>query len=181
MIHQSVRQLIADRYRAAHGAIPASDYPSYCIVGEQSRPLAALGYRRAGDGPLFLEAYLQAPVEQLIAARTGRAVPRSRLVEIGDHASRRPQATLLLWAWAAHHLAGEADFAVAVLTAPLRRMFARLGLPIVEIGPAAPERLGPSAGCWGRYYDRDPRVCAGEIDAARICFPRPAPAAEAAA
>jgi hypothetical protein len=181
MLHQSVRQLIADRYHAVHGAVPAIDYPAYCVIEDERRPMAALGYRRAEDGPLFLEAYLKAPIEQLVADRLGRQVERRRLVEIGDHASQRPQATLLLWACVARHLAGEADIAVAVLTAPLRRMFARLGLPVVEIAPAMPELMGARLASWGRYYDRDPRICAGDIGAARACLADRLVAQEAAA
>ena len=166
MLHLSVRQLIADRYSAVHGAQPSIDYPDYCTIVEPDGPLAALGYRRAADGPLFLESYLDVPVEAVLARRLGRRVDRSTVVEIGDHASARPQATLRLWAKAAELLAEEAELAVAVLTAPLRRMFGRVGVPVVEIAPALPEQVG-SPTAWGRYYLSDPIVCVGEIEAGR--------------
>ena len=45
---------------------------------------AVLGFRYADQAPLFLEHYLERPVEQLLAARLKRPVDRSRLVEVGN-------------------------------------------------------------------------------------------------
>jgi hypothetical protein len=53
--------------------------------------------------------------------------------------------------------------AVAVLTEPLRVMFTRLGIAIHEICDADPTRLPSSGAAWGRYYEQNPRVCAGLI------------------
>jgi hypothetical protein len=167
MLHSSVRELVAHRYSAVHGASPSIDYPAYCVVAGRAGPRATLGFRRASEGPLFLETYLDESVEAVLSDRLGRSVDRASIVEIGDHASYQPLATLQLWAAAARILAVEAEIAVAVLTAPLRRMFLRLGLPIVELAPALPGRLGAEALAWGRYYDLDPVVCAGEIETAR--------------
>ena len=68
-----------------------------------------------------------------------------------------------LWADTANDLGGSAEIAVAVLTAPLRSMFRRLGLRLHEIAAARPERLGASAQQWGSYYQLDPVICAGFI------------------
>lgn len=160
-----LQTLIKDRYRAVHGAIPAGDYPHYCSVGPSQAPLAALGYRMAGAQPLFLECYLDRPVERIVSERLGRHVDRQRIVEIGDHASRRPAATLMLWHEAARSLAGQADVAVAVLTRTVRDMLERLGLPLIELAPARIEAIGTAAPQWGRYYDTTPTVCAGDIAA----------------
>ncbi len=158
-----LQTLIQDRYRAVHGAIPAGDYPNYCSVGPSNAPFAALGYRMAGAQPLFLECYLDRPVEQVVSERLGRQVDRQRIVEIGDHASRRPAATLILWHDAARSLAGQAEIAVAVLTRSVRDMLERLGVPLIELAPARIEAVGTAAAQWGRYYDAMPIVCAGDI------------------
>ena len=172
MLHASVRQLIADRYHVVHGAWPPPDYPAYCIVTGPAGPRAVLGYRKAADGPLFLETYFDRPVEELLAERLGRRPDRSAIVELGAHASGQSQATVRLWAEAARILEQEAELAVAVLTAPIRAMFRRIALPLIELAPAHAERLGSSAGAWGRYYDADPIVCAGEVAAGRLCLAR---------
>ncbi len=166
--------LIHDRYAAVHGAIPASDYPTYLTIGAPDVPQATLGYRLAGAGTLFLETYLDRPIEALLTERFGRPVPRTRIVELGDHASQRPGATMTLWREAAAALTGQADVAVAVLTRPLRSMFARLGLDLIELAPARIEALGEGGSAWGRYYQTDPVVCAGDIDACRTLLDRSA-------
>ncbi|CAN5421531.1 hypothetical protein BH09PSE4_BH09PSE4_11430 [soil metagenome] len=169
---QTVRELITDRYAAMHGAQIKTDFPNYCTVNDLTGPCAVLGFRSAGGGNLFLEHYLDEPVEGAVHAALGVAVSRERIVEIGAHASSRPRATITLWAQAAATLDGQSDVAVAVLTAPLRAMFARVGLPIVEIAPARPDRLGEQSAEWGRYYEADPVVCAGWIAAAQAPLTR---------
>ena len=166
--------LIHDRYAAVHGATPASDYPTYLTVGAPDAPSATLGYRLAEGEALFLEVYLDRPIERLLAERLGRRVSRTRIVELGDHASQRAGATVTLWREAAAALAGQADVAVAVLTRPLRSMFARLGLDLIELAPARIEALGEAGSAWGRYYQTDPVVCAGDIAACRVMLDRSA-------
>jgi len=165
----AVRQLIERRYAIAHGAVPAANFPHFCVVdpGGATGPTAALGYRFAANGRLFLEDYLDDPIEAVVSAEFGSAIDRSRIVEIGAHASDRSRATVALWARTARHLDGLADVAVAVLTAPLRSMLKRLGISVHELCEADPARLPDGGTGWGKYYDQTPRVCAGLIAPAR--------------
>ena len=165
MCVDAARNLIERRYASAHGAIPASDYPHFCVVdaGPVSGPSAALGFRLATDARLFLEDYLDLPIEAVVSHAFGIPIPRSWIVEIGAHASAQSRATVALWARTARHLDGIADVAVAVLTLPLRQMFARLGIAIHDLCDADSARLENASCDWGRYYDQLPRVCAGLI------------------
>lgn len=142
-------------------------YGQWHVVQARSRQLmAALAVRCAGDETLFLETYLDVPVETAVGRAFGRPVGRSAIVEIGCLAASPTPAMLTLWNEAAVRLSGRHSIAVATLTAPLRRMFARVGLPIVELAPADPARLHDGArDAWGRYYDTRPIVCAGDIAA----------------
>lgn len=164
---QSVQELVANRYAAVHGASQVAEFPHYCTVQDGEGPCATLGFRNASEGRLFLEAYLDHPIEQVVCAALGGPITRDRIVEIGAHASQRPRATIALWARAAADLVLASDVAVAVLTAPMRAMFERLGLPISILGRADRHRLEDGGAAWGRYYEADPMVCAGEIAAAR--------------
>jgi len=166
---ENIQNLIGRRYADAHGAAPAIDYPHYCVIaaGRDEAPSAVLGFRSASQGRLFLEEYLDEPVETAVSRAFSRPIERSRIVEIGAHASERNRATVALWARAARHLDEIADVAAAVLTAPLRAMFDRLGIPIVEICDADPARLTDTRSTWGRYYDLEPKVCAGLIAPAK--------------
>jgi len=167
MHHENIEQLIARRYASAHGAVPASDYPHFCMISTGDLPSAVLGFRAASQGRLFLEDYLDRPIEDLVSDLYGRAIARERIVEIGAHASEQSRATVALWARAARYLDGIADVAVAVLTAPLRGMFDRLGIEVVELCDADPARLPDAGVSWGQYYELRPKVCAGLIAPAR--------------
>lgn len=132
-----------------------------------------IGARPArGAGRLFLESYLDQPVERVLSARLGLDVPRASLVEVGNLASHRPGAGRLLVGTLANLLDGlGAPLAVFTATQPLRTCFARLGVAPIDLAPADGARLGPALADWGRYYDSDPRVCAVPVaevrDAAR--------------
>lgn len=167
MPEAAVRDLVARRYAAEHGARACLDFPDYRVIAASSRPRAALGVRRAAETRLFLEAYLDTPVEAAVSAAFGRPVPRAAIVELGDHASCHGSATLALWTRTAFQLSSEAEIAAAVLTAPLRHMFERMGLPFRILAPADPARLRCGGAEWGRYYEHQPMVCAGEIEAGR--------------
>lgn len=162
---EAARQFIERRYAAIHGAVPDADYPHFCIVDSEPEkgPIAALGFRLAGEERLFLENYLDDPVERVVSEKLGNRVNRDRIVEIGAHASAQSRATVALWARTARHLNGIADVAVAVLTSPLRLMFGKLGIDIYDLGAADQSRLPEGAADWGRYYDLQPRICAGLI------------------
>ena len=73
-----VRSFVDDTYRRAYGARHAATFGEYLSTGATGR--AALGYRRAGAGPLYLEAYLDDPIETLVTAALGRPVPRGAIV-----------------------------------------------------------------------------------------------------
>ncbi len=160
---QAARLLIQRRYAHIHGAIPNLDFPHFSVDCRDGLAGAALGYRRAGEDRLFLEAYLDEPIEAAVSRCLGRAVDRMRIVEIGNMAADTAPAMVRLWARTANDLSGDTEIAVAVLTASLRAMFGRLGVRLHEIGPARAERLGEGAALWGRYYASDPVVCAGAI------------------
>lgn len=155
--------LIRRKYHDVFGASIAPTFGSYLSREGAGQAGAILGYRRAGEDRLFLEAYLDRPVEEEVGRAFGRPFTRNAIVEIGNFAADNALAMVSLWGAAANDLGGTNEVAVATLTAPLRRTFARIGIPIAVLAPATPERLGEASGAWGKYYEADPRVCAGII------------------
>lgn len=120
--------------------------------------VAAAGYRSAADGPLFLERYLDAPVERQLG------VPRAQVVEVGHLAATQPGAGRRLIARLAPHLAAQGHhWVVSTLTEELRHLFVRLGIVPQALGIADPALLGDEAAAWGRYYAHRPVVGAGPI------------------
>ena len=126
--------------------------------------VAAAGYRPANDSPLFLERYLGEPVEQRLSAMSGSPVQRSGVVEVGHLAAEQAGEGRRLIALLGQHLAANGtQWVVSTLTEELRHLFVRLGITPLVLGAADPQRLGADAQAWGRYYDHQPIVLAGQL------------------
>lgn len=156
-----VRSFVDHSYRRTYGARRVATFSEYLTLGGTCR--AALGYRRAGLEPLFLEAYLDVPIENAVSKALCRPVRRDAIVEIGNLAADNAWAMIALWGDAANDLGGTSEVVVATLTSPLRRMFSRIGIPLYQLTRADPARLGDRSSKWGSYYAQDPYVCAGSI------------------
>lgn len=142
-----------------------SHYPTLISVQDPRGVIhAAVGFRRAAEGRLFLEQYLDAPIEQAVAGRLGVAPARAEIAEIGNLASECAGASLTLFLALAGHLADEGcTHAVATATRQLRRSFARVGFVTEALTRAEPARLADGGADWGGYYARDPEVRVGAI------------------
>jgi hypothetical protein len=153
-------------YRAAYGAELQHFLVRLMTVhAAERRLLAALGFRRARAERLFLEQYLNRPVEEALGAARGRAVARYGLVEVGNFVSPRAGGARWLIAALTAYLRGAGyDWAVFTATAALRNSFARLGVELVHLGDADVECLAPAERAhWGSYYDTRPTVVAANV------------------
>lgn len=132
-------------------------------IGEEI--LAAAGYRDARE-PLFLERYLAAPIEHYLGER-GLPVARAHIVETGQFAAARPGAGRLLVPLLARHLHHSGfEWAVGTLTQELHHLFSRMGLAHQPLAIASARGLSAAdRKDWGTYYDHDPQVFAGRLDA----------------
>ena len=153
--------LISRRYHEVFGATVRPGFDHWMQSGNEAG--AALGFRRAGSEPLYLESYLDCPIQELVSTTLGKPVERSAIIEIGNFAADNALAMVELWGRASNDLGHNGEVAAATLTASLRRMFSRIGVPIIALAPARPERLGKQAEQWGSYYASDPMVCIGVI------------------
>lgn len=119
---------------------------------------AAIGIRSAND-PLFLERYLDDPIEVTIERIAGHSVPRQAIAEVGQLAADQPGAGTALMLRLAHRLAITSyEWMAFTATEELRGIFVRLGLPLFAITHAVPERLGDEVQAWGSYYEHHPLV-----------------------
>lgn len=162
----ALERFVEDRFHAAFGARIAGHHPILTGVnGLDGEPRAAAGVRFAEAGPLFLERYLDAPVEACLAAGFGRPVSRHTVVEIGSLASVSAAATVELFAALAGWLAVDHGrrFAVATLRPDLARLLSRSGFGLRRLGAADPNRIEDGGRAWGSYYREEPQVYGGEI------------------
>lgn len=163
-----VERFIENAFAEAYGGRIASHYPTLMSVQDEAGVIhAVVGFRHAGDEPLFLEQYLDQPVETALAEAVGAGLERRHIVEIGGLASNGQGATVFLFAAMARYLQREGlRFAVATATGELRRIFHRAGLGALKLAEADPARLADGGGAWGSYYRTNPVVLAGSIEAA---------------
>ncbi|GAA4332206.1 thermostable hemolysin [Variovorax defluvii] len=125
---------------------------------------AAAGYRPAAQMPLFLERYLDAPVESLLASHGHAQPPRECIVEIGHlAASRAGEGRRLFFQLGPHLAAQRFRWVVGTATEELRHLLLRIGIAPLVLGQADPAALGEEAGHWGSYYDHRPLVLAGQL------------------
>jgi len=154
-----IRAVYQEHYDARLSALA----PTLVALRAGDQILAAAGYRSATER-LFLERYLDAPVEACLARSTLDAPGRPAIVEVGHLAAIRNGAGRLLMPLLGAHLAGAGfEWVVSTATEELRHLFRRLGLSPLVLGSADPSVLGTEAVNWGTYYDHRPHVVAGSI------------------
>lgn len=139
------------------------------VLDRDGRVQCAAGLRDAASG-YFSEAYLDRPVEMLMSERIGHPVLRAEVVELVSLAARRPGGLLaLLRGFAEFGLAQGFRWGMFTATERLRALAARLGIVLLDLGPALPQRI-PFPELWGSYYDNAPHVCAVEGYEAEGCL-----------
>lgn len=165
---ERLEQFISARFSRAHGAEIEQFMPHLIgLEDEQGAPRGALGYRGAALEPLYLERYLDCPIEQAI----GRGVLRQQVVEVGNLAGAGCRATLYLARRLPRLLLDHGfEWITFTATRQVRDLLQQLRAPLLDLGPADPTRLGTSAVHWGSYYRNEPRVMAGWLPAGPELF-----------
>lgn len=161
----AVENFIRAVYARHYGAQVLHFAPVLVGLREHGELLAAAGYRNAAHGPLFLERYLPAPVDTLLADHVDGAPPaRERIAEVGHLAARRSGEGRRLIRLLAPHLAAQGfEWVVGTVTQELRSTLLRLGIAPLILGAADPAALGDEAALWGSYYEHQPLVLAGPL------------------
>jgi len=154
----ALQQFIKGGFSRSYHATLETFMPVLLGIGGD-KPSAALGIR-SGVSPLFVETYMPAPVEDMLA-QVNFCTERSRIVEIGNLYSqngRFTQPLLLLTALSLLQL----NHAVMVFTATsaLRQLMAKIGLPLTFLCEASKQSLSNEGAEWGTYYETQPQVVA---------------------
>lgn len=160
----AVEHFVSEVYRRAFGARIPGFAPMLVSVVDEHGIVAAAGWRNARDR-LYLERYLDGPIEDCIARRCGGARPeRARIVEVGHLATVRAGEGRRLMVRLGLHLASIGYRWVASTATPgVRATFERAGVHGVELGPATREAAGTDGEAWGTYYAGGASVIAGEL------------------
>ncbi|WP_226668773.1 thermostable hemolysin [Microbulbifer aggregans] len=159
---------IAHCFDNAYGANLKSFLPLLLAYGEGRDFHSALGMRRADSGTLFLEQYLDEPVEACLSAAAGTQVTRAQIVEIGNLVSSTRGSSRMLFLMLAELMAA-ADLTWAIFTATpeVHRLLQKLTDNQLSLCRADGTRLGTALADWGSYYDTRPVVTAINVAAER--------------
>lgn len=156
-----VEAYIARKFSETYGARIHRFLPQLLSLHAGDLLRAALGLHRADSGTLFLEQYLDRPVERRLAEVAGRAVARADIVEVGNLVSTSRGSSQLMFLMLAELLAGaRVTWAVFTATPHVRKLLTRLTTDQLVLCAADGRRLGAELKNWGSYYDTRPVVTA---------------------
>ena len=161
-----VTEYVKQTFRRVYAAELNSFMPHFIRVRDHKNNCKAIiGYRDAEHQRLFLEAYLDEPVEAAISRHIGEPVARASIVEVGNLAAAEAgdARIAIIAATAFLHTAGY-RWVVFTGVSRLRNGFRRLGLEAKELVEADDSRLSEDERrSWGSYYAGNPVVCFGDI------------------
>ncbi|WP_100642863.1 thermostable hemolysin [Alteromonas facilis] len=154
---EEAEHFIQEGFKRAYNATVSVTMPWILAINNGAFK-AALGIRPATD-TLFLEQYLDNPVEQYLAST--RQIQRSHIAEIGHLYSNSNKFTLPLFLTTAVSLfTNEYKYMVFSATEHVLQLISRAGIPHTFLSNADPARLNTASDNWGSYYDTKPKVVA---------------------
>lgn len=160
---REVEQFIHDVFAQTYGANVQHFMPELVALrDEEGQLVAAFGLRKAGKSPLFLEQYLDAPIETVMSNRFGKTISRDQITEIGNLAVANPRnAGVLIAHVIQHSLDMGIEWAVATAHHSLQNGLIKGGRDVYALQAADPERIEPvERATWGSYYKHLPQVVA---------------------
>lgn len=136
-----------------------------CLLSyEHPAGSGALGFRPAAEGPLYLETYLDVPVEAFLGDVMRLPVARREIVEVGQFTSDGRKSAGAMFTDLVPFLR-ERRYAWIAFTATrkIRLMLERAGLRGLAIATARAECVQHGPDAWGTYYSNDPQVVVGNL------------------
>jgi len=163
--HPTVEAFIRRGFEDAYGSQLAQLMPEIMVLRRHSEIAAACGLRAAATDRLFLEVYLDGPVEAVLAAAAGPSVARADITEVGNLVIAQPgYARRLIVHLAACLYSRGCRWVVFSAVPTLCNSFRRIGIPLLTLAPADASRLSAAERArWGTYYDHLPVVTAVNV------------------
>ncbi len=164
---RAVELNIMQKFERSYGAHLEHFLPDLMGLEVSGELGAVVGMRSARGSDLFLEQYLDQPVEQAVAGAFMTPVDRDSIVEIGNLAANVPGLAYSLFAVLATVLSHAGYRWVACTATPqVASMLARMNFSAKTICRADESRLEPGSIDWGTYYAARPQVMVGDVNLA---------------
>lgn len=165
--YKAATAFVHKAFARVYGADIKQFMPNFIrIKDHKDNSVAIMGFRDASSGPLYLENYLDEPIEEAISRYMGCTIPRSEIVEVGNLAEAKPgDARMAIIGATAFFYSAGYRWVVFTGVTRLRNAFVRLGLSPKQLIEVDERRLPEDeVKQWGSYYDGDPVVCFGSIE-----------------
>jgi len=134
------------------------------LCNDRGEICSVAGFRSATDQPLFLERYLDEPIERAIALATQIDVSRSQIVEVGNLAGMNCRSAMRLVLALPRILLDRGQrWIVFTATDTVRQLLANYHAPLIDLAPAVAGRVQGLGDDWGRYYETNPRIMVGYL------------------
>jgi hypothetical protein len=159
-IEDFIHQVFYQHYQAdIHHYMPEL----LALRNDNGQLTAALGIRPALENRLFLENYLEQPVEQCMAQVMPMfegEIRRDQVIEVGNlAASSAGGSRWLIIALTAYLQGAGYDWVTFTALPSLRNAFKKMGLKVIALGEARKSDLDAhEQSLWGNYYDDNPQV-----------------------
>lgn len=160
---REVEAFIAAVFKQVYGAEVSHFMPQLVALRDASGILmAAFGLRNAAQEPLFLEQYVDEPIEQLMSRQLQRNIRREEITCIGNLAVANPRnAGVLIAHVIQHSLSMDLPWGVATAHHSLQNGLIKGGVDLFPLAMANPERLSTEERAkWGSYYKHTPQIVA---------------------
>lgn len=161
----SAEAFISQRFAESFGSHIEAFMPRLFSVRNRNGDICGAFGLRSAHRNLFLEQYLDTPIEKTIAAHAGSRVERRTIVEVGHFSGSFPGAVRAMIGLLTERLHRDGyEWVVFTGTMGLRNAFCRMGLSPIDIQAATAERLPvEERAAWGSYYEHAPRVLVGNV------------------
>lgn len=156
---------VKQAFDSRHSARVCSFMPSLLALRNDRNEICSVaGFRHAAAQPLFLEHYLDEPIELALSRATGSEVSRATIVEVGNLAGLSCRSAMRLVLALPRMLLDRGQrWIVFTATDTVRHLLANYHAPLIDLAPAVASRVQGLGDDWGRYYDTHPRILAGYL------------------
>ncbi len=159
-----VETYIHEKFNARYAANVQHFLPYILTLKCNDNICSTVGIRLAESGPLYLEKYLQNPIEQEIGMHFKTAIQRKSIVEIGNLVSTWRGSSQLLFVFLTDLLFRiEREWVVFTATKDVEHLLQKMHFDLIPLGIASENMLGDDKDQWGSYYQDNPRLILGHI------------------
>ncbi len=164
---QELERYISSKYLKIHDANVNKYLPILVGIYDKNEVTGTFGLRPGQYCQMFLEQYLDTPIEQQVASISKQPVDRGLLIEIGNLAITKTGCGPLAMVLLAMSLAAAGyEWMIFTVTEQVERLMKRLGFEPHYLVSADPGRLDGDKSLWGSYYQNNPRVMVGSLNTA---------------